>query len=825
MLNIDLHQLIRLLSQDLRRDLETAAAHCLQRGGHSVQPEDLLLCLLQRPDSLLQRALLASGQEPDGIAAALQLAGSPAEAQRNPVLASALIGWLQDALLLASTELQQRLIDQRALLLAWLRSPPANPELLAMLSAEQMLGLDDNAHGSKPEPQDQLLEEFTQDLTRQAKEGELDPVLGRESELRQLIDILCRRRKSNPAILGEAGVGKSALVEGLAQRITAGAVPETLRDYRVLALDLGLLQAGAGMRGELERRLQGVISAASRPGARIILFIDEAHTLIGHGGDAGPADTANLLKPALARGQLKAIAATTWSEYRKHIDKDPALARRFQPVMLHAPDVAQATALLRGLAPRYAASHDLHVTDEAVVAAVELAARYLPDRQLPDKAIDLLDTACARTRVNLACAPLEVEQLQAHAQQLEQHGAALQQDHRRGLSVDLAQLDRLHSAQPAALDQAQALSEQWARQRALAEQLHKEDQPGSARAELLALQQDLPLVSAEVDRRAVAEVVSGWTGIPLERLQGSHSDQIAGFATQLTQRLHGQPEAIAELDQGLRAAALGLSRPDRPSGVFLLVGPSGVGKTATAEAIAELLYGGPDFLTIINMGEYQEPHSLARLIGAPPGYVGYGEGGQLTEAVRRRPYSVVLLDEVEKAHPQLLNLFYQIFDKGIANDGEGREIDFRNTLILLTSNLASDQINQLCQAQRPPAAELLEQIEPSLRAHFKPALLARMRVLPYYPMDTDALAAVARQRLQLLADRLSARQLSVGYDAALPAHIATQCHTEGGARLIERWIERHVQAPIANRLLADAASPRTLHLAIDDSGDIRCDFA
>ena len=363
MLNIDLHQLIRLLSQDLRRDLEAAAAHCLQRGGHSVQPEDLLLCLLQRPDSLLKRALLASGQEPDVIASALQLAGSPAEAQRNPVLSSALIAWLQQALLLASTELQQRLIDQRALLLAWLRSPPANPELLATLNAEQVLEQYNQGHGAESEPPDQLLEEFTQDLTRQAKEGELDPVLGRESELRQLIDILCRRRKSNPAILGEAGVGKSALVEGLAQRIIAGTVPGVLRDYRVLALDLGLLQAGAGMRGELERRLQGVLRAASQPGARIILFIDEAHTLIGHGGDAGTADTANLLKPALARGNLKAIAATTWSEYRRHIDKDPALARRFQPVILHAPDVAQATAVLRGLAPRYAADHGLHITD------------------------------------------------------------------------------------------------------------------------------------------------------------------------------------------------------------------------------------------------------------------------------------------------------------------------------------------------------------------------------------------------------------------------------------------------------------------------------
>lgn len=826
MIKLDLHQLVRLLSSDLRRDLEGAAAHCLQRGGHSVQPEDLLLSLLQRPDSLLQRALLASGREPDSLKDALQLSSSGSSEPGNPVLSAALIGWLQQALLLASTELQQRLIDQRALLLAWLREPPADPRLLAGLDAEHLQQLANQTQNPEPAVNQQLLDEFTQDLTRQAAAGELDPVLGRENELRQMIDILCRRRKSNPAILGEAGVGKSALIEGLAQRIIAGTVPDTLRDYRVLSLDLGLLQAGAGMRGELERRLQGVISAASQPGARVILFIDEAHTLIGHGGDAGTADSANLLKPALARGNLKAIAATTWSEYRKHIDKDPALARRFQPIMLHAPDIAQATAVLRGLAPRYADSHGLHISDAAVVAAVELAARYLPDRQLPDKAIDLLDTACARARVNLACPPLAVDQLEAQIQQSQRHSSALEQDHQRGLAVELALLDRLQSALPAAQQQAQALHESWDAQRTLAQQLAQpSEQHAATRAELIALQQQTPLVSAEVDSRAVAEVVSGWTGIPLERLQGSRSEQIACFAEQLGQRLHGQKEAIAELDQGLRAAALGLSRPDRPSGVFLLVGPSGVGKTATAEAIAELLYGGADFLTIINMGEYQEPHSLARLIGAPPGYVGYGEGGQLTEAVRRRPYSVVLLDEVEKAHPQLLNLFYQIFAKGIANDGEGREIDFRNTLILLTSNLASEQINRLCQGVRPSAEQVLEQIEPTLRSHFKPALLARMRVLPYLPMDEDALAAVVRQRLHLLEDRLSARRLSLRYDPALPAHIAKQCQHEGGARLIERWIERHIQAPIANQLLSPMATVSRIHVHLEDDGGIRCDVA
>ncbi|MEL0168611.1 MAG: AAA family ATPase [Pseudomonadaceae bacterium] len=444
MIPIDLHQLIRLLDDSLHRALEQAAEHCLRRGGASVQPEDLFLALLQQPDGLLTQVLSAAERPADAVLSACQLAAEPARHDRNPGLSVTLVSWLQQALLVASTELQQQQIDQHALLLGWLRNPLLHPDPLAGISPEPLLRLS----ASKPVTGDasrSLLDAFTHDLTQQAADGALDPVLGREREIRQLIDILCRRRKGNPVIVGDAGVGKSALVEGVAQRLIAGNVPDSLRGWRLLSLDLGLLQAGAGMRGELERRLQGVLSAASDPTNRIILFIDEAHTLIGHGGDAGTADTANLLKPALARGALKAIAATTWSEYRRHIEKDPALARRFQPLQLREPTPSQAITVLRGLVTRYADSHGLHVRDDAVVAAVELAARYLPERQLPDKAIDLLDTACARVSVNLAAAPIVIDRMQATQAERARQQGAIERDQQLGLPGDSALLDALRS--------------------------------------------------------------------------------------------------------------------------------------------------------------------------------------------------------------------------------------------------------------------------------------------------------------------------------------------------------------------------------------------
>jgi len=835
MIAIDIHQLVSLLDSEVHSALERAAEQCLQRGSANVEPEDLIRALLQQRGSLLHQVLAVSEIDADALLASCHPPTQYQQSGRNPSLSGTLVNWLQQALLVATTELQQQRINLHALLLGWLRNPLLHPDPLAPLSIDQLQQLA-NAQDTSPQADTSLLKSYTHDLTEQAEEGALDPVLGREREIRQLVDILCRRRKSNPIIIGDAGVGKSALVEGLAQRLVAGSVPEALLGWRLLSLDLGLLQAGAGMRGELERRLQGILAAAADPDNRVILFIDEAHTLIGHGGDAGTADTANLLKPALARGTLKAIAATTWSEYRRHIEKDPALARRFQPLQLREPSPSDAISLLRGLAPRYAESHGLHVRDEAVVAAVELAVRYLADRQLPDKALDLLDTACARTRVNLAAVPAALDHLKAQQADQARQRESIERDRQLGLPTDPSLLEHLNQQHQAGTDTLQNLQQQWTAQRELALQLvglrHQREAPHAELRQALQDLQQAPqpqLVCAEVDRNAIVEVVHEWTGIPTAQLSGHYHERIARFGEHLHERLHGQPEAVEQLNRSLRASALGLSRPDRPAGVFLLTGPSGVGKTATAEAIADLSYGGDAFLTVINMGEYQERHSLARLIGAPPGYVGYGEGGQLTEAVRRRPYSVILLDEVEKADPQLLNLFYQIFDKGLANDGEGREIDFRNTLILLTSNLGSEHIERLCRdAERPTPEQLVEAIHPHLNAHFKPALLARMRVLPYYPLAAQSLQSIASQRLRALQQRMQARAIGCRFDPRLPSLIAEACSNTGGARHIERWLEERLISPIADRLLqSDEPNHCALNLyaRVDNEGEVTCELA
>ncbi|WP_332827481.1 AAA family ATPase, partial [Ramlibacter sp.] len=505
----------------------------------------------------------------------------------------------------------------------------------------------------------------------------LDPVLCRDAAIRQMIDILARRRKSNPIVVGEAGVGKTAIVEGLALRIAAGEVPDALRGVELLCLDLGLLQAGASVKGEFERRLQGVIDEVKAAPKPIILFIDEAHTLIGAGGQAGGGDAANLLKPALARGELRTIAATTWSEYKKYFEKDPALARRFQPVQLHEPTVAEAVTILRGLAPVYEKSHGIYLRDDAVVAAAELSARYLAGRQLPDKAVDVLDTACARVRISLAAAPEALERLRGEIAEGERQREALRRDLDAGLKIDSDALEQLETRLGEARAELERLETRWAIQRSLAERLLElrrqcasaraatsEENPeqaadlqqleaelGEVQAELASAQANERLVSFEVCPRLVAEVISHWTGVPLSQLAREHNSKVLSFADDLRRRLRGQEQAIAALDRSMRATAAGLNRADAPVGVFLLVGPSGVGKTETALALADLLYGGERFLTTINMSEFQEKHTVSRLIGAPPGYVGYGEGGMLTEAVRQKPYSVILLDEVEKADP------------------------------------------------------------------------------------------------------------------------------------------------------------------------------
>jgi len=864
MINVDLQQLVQALDAETKRDLEAAAERCVVRGGSKILVEDLLLGLLERPEGLLVRALQDADVDAGTLGQALQPRGEHSES-RNPVFSAELVQWLQDALLVGNLELGQSQIDQAALILALLRNPMRYAgshyqPLLARLNAERLrefaVAQQPQASPGKAAPAGESnLSRFTHNFTQQARDGKLDPVLCRDAAIRQMIDILARRRKSNPIVVGEAGVGKTAIVEGLALRIANGEVPDALKGVELLCLDLGLLQAGASVKGEFERRLQGVIDEVKASPKPIILFIDEAHTLIGAGGQAGSGDAANLLKPALARGELRTIAATTWSEYKKYFEKDPALARRFQPVQLHEPTVDEAVTILRGLAPVYEKSHGIYLRDDAVVAAAELSARYLAGRQLPDKAVDVLDTACARVRISLAAAPEALERLRGEIAEGERQELALRRDLDAGLSIDTDILDGLETRLAAARAELEQLETRWSVQRTLAERLLElRKQCAAARqaptesaeahldldqleAELRNLQAELAsaqaaerLVSFEVCPRLVAEVISHWTGVPLSQLAREHNSKVLSFAADLRQRVRGQEQAIEALDRSMRSTAAGLNKPDAPVGVFLLVGPSGVGKTETALALADLLYGGERFLTTINMSEFQEKHTVSRLIGAPPGYVGYGEGGMLTEAVRQKPYSVVLLDEVEKADPEVMNVFYQIFDKGVANDGEGREINFRNTLILMTSNLASDRIAHLCQSDQRPATEDLElAIRPALTQHFKPALLARMRVVPYYPIQGEVLNELVALKLSRFGERLARRQLQFSHCEALVEHLAERCtHGDSGARLIDHLIDQHLQPQVVDRLLDAMAGGETLqrvHATLDGNGAVVCEFA
>ncbi|MEG1628720.1 type VI secretion system ATPase TssH [Pseudomonas sp.] len=873
MINVDLQQLIQALDADTRRDLEGCAERCVARGGSKILVEDLLLGLLERPQGILARALQDAEIDAGELNAVLQ-SRTEHSASRNPVFAPELIQWLQDALLVANLELGQSRVEQAALILALLRNPMRYAgsrylPLLAKLDIERLKGFalaqqEQPACDKSAVPGESLLQRFTHNLTQQARDGKLDPVLCRDDAIRQMVDILARRRKNNPIVVGEAGVGKTAVVEGLASRIAAGEVPQVLKGVELLSLDMGLLQAGASVKGEFERRLKGVIDEVKASSKPIILFIDEAHTLIGAGGNAGGSDAANLLKPALARGELRTIAATTWAEYKKYFEKDPALARRFQPVQLHEPTVGEAVTILRGLAQIYEKSHDIYLRDDAVVAAAELSARYLAGRQLPDKAVDVLDTACARVRISLAAAPQSLELLRTERAEGGRQLQALSRDAEAGLVIDQEVFSELQARLLEAEVEQNALERLWQEQRQLAERLldlrqrlaHarereaiesagdvlETEEGGGQAVEALTTalnetyhalsdaQVQARLVSFEVCPRLVAEVISAWTGVPLSQLAREHSAKVANFDADLRERIRGQEQAVHALDRSMRANAAGLNKVDAPVGVFLLVGPSGVGKTETALALADLLYGGDRFITTINMSEFQEKHTVSRLIGAPPGYVGYGEGGMLTEAVRQKPYSVVLLDEVEKADPDVLNLFYQIFDKGVVNDGEGREINFRNTLILMTSNLACERIDALCEHGARPSAEALEEaIRPVLSKHFKPALLARMRVVPYYPVQGTVLRELIEIKLARLGQRLQRRQLVFSYCQGLVDHLAERCtQSESGARLIDHLLELHVLPLVADRLLEAMASGERLqrvHATLDSGASVTCEFA
>lgn len=691
----------------------------------------------------------------------------------------------------------------------------------AMNRNEKSGSFENTTNSDKPNTQANhhkaALERFTENVTEKAKAGKIDPVFGRDSEIRQMVDILSRRRKNNPILVGEPGVGKTALVEGLALRIAEGNIPKNLENVSILTLDLGLLQAGAGVKGEFEQRLKNVIDAVQQSPTPVLLFIDEAHTIIGAGNSAGGADAANLLKPALARGELRTIAATTWSEYKQYFEKDAALERRFQMVKVDEPDDEKASLMLRGLKSRYAKHHGVHILDEAVKTAVSLSRRYISGRQLPDKAVDLLDTASARVRMGLDTIPESITELEAKIASLNIEKQAIEADFALGEKILDERLNEIALQLTQLTDLLNNKQQQFEKEKKIVEKLialrqkltNKSDkkvlsQLSDMQKELSDLQGNMPLLSLDVDSRVVSAVISDWTGVPLESLLKDEQSHLLSLEEDLGKRVVGQDNALFEIAKRIRAAKTGLTSEDAPMGVFLLVGPSGVGKTETALALADTLFGGEQSIVTINMSEYQESHTVSQLKGSPPGYVGYGQGGVLTEAVRKRPYSVVLLDEVEKAHRDVLNLFYQVFDRGFMRDGEGREIDFRNTLILMTSNLGSDELMALFD-EMPDADTATQQelLRPIIREHFQPALLARFQTVIYTPLGQQALRKIVEMKLNKVASRLQKHYkivFEVGeklYDTLVSACLLP----DTGARNIDSILNQQILPVVSNLLL------------------------
>lgn len=840
--------LLRRLNPYCAQALSAAASLCQTRAHAEITVEHWLLKLLEQGEGDLTLIARRYEWDLDALWQGLleHLDSLPRSVRDKPRLSSRLEKLIKDAWLMASL---QGDIDtlRSAHLLSALRE---TPELLECDAAWPLLSVGDTqierllplldeqsqerraiqqeaALAELPRPSTTrpnvmaeantaILDKFTQDVTAKAQAGGIDPVFGRDNEIRQVIDILGRRRKNNPILVGEPGVGKTALVEGLALRIVDGNVPDSLRQVSVRTLDLGLLQAGAGVKGEFEQRLKNVIDAVQQSPLPILLFIDEAHTLIGAGNQAGGADAANLLKPALARGELRTIAATTWSEYKQYFERDAALERRFQMVKVDEPDDANACLMLRGLKARYASHHGVHIQDAAVQAAVSLSRRYLTGRQLPDKAVDLLDTASARVRMSLDCEPQALVQLKAEQQALLLERHALEEDAQLGGALATERLTAIASRELELQDCLLQQQHQYQQELALTRELLEARRSAplactDLQKQLKALQSDRPLLSLDVDARCVAEVIADWTGVPLGSLLKDEQTNLLELEQQLGKRVIGQDSALADMARRLRAAKTGLTSENAPLGVFLLVGSSGVGKTETALALADSLFGGEKSLVTINLSEYQEAHTVSQLKGSPPGYVGYGQGGVLTEAVRQRPYSVVLLDEVEKAHRDVLDLFYQVFDRGFMRDGEGREIDFRNTVILMTSNLGGDRLQDLLE-ERPEAtdSDLQELLRPVLRDHFQPALLARFQTLIYRPLDAVALGRIVAIKLEQVASRLRRHYgIACHIDDGLNQVLVDACLLpDSGARNIDSLLNQQILPVLSQQLLQRQASQR-----------------
>jgi type VI secretion system protein VasG len=862
-MSTNLKGLIEKLNDTTRRALEAAAGLCVARTHYDIEIEHYLLKVLDGTDNDVAAILKHFGVDRSRLTKELErsLDSLKTGNARSPAFAPSVVQMLSEAWTVASIDFHAGQIRTGFTLLALLGDEDLSrmvkdfsKELQAIppeglrasfydiiaSSKETQTSLADAGDGAARGDRDGAraasggktphLDQYTVNLTANAKAGKIDPVLGRDQEVRQMIDILMRRRQNNPILTGEAGVGKTAVVEGFANRVADGDVPPALQGVHLHSLDLALLQAGAGVKGEFENRLKGLINEVKSSTEKIILFIDEAHTMIGAGGQAGQNDAANLLKPALARGELRTIAATTWSEYKKYFEKDPALARRFQVVKVEEPTEAVACTMLRGIVGALEKHHNLRILDEAVTATVRLSHRYIAGRQLPDKAVSVLDTACARLSLGQNSTPPRLEDVQRRIDSLQVQKRVL--DRETKIGADHAErLELIETEIATAKEEEGVLKEQWEKEKGLIEKIRalhasiespkKEGadaatKPADALAELAKLEAELDVLQGEtgmmrvsVDAQIVGEVISAWTGIPLGKMVRNEIETVLTLDEHLKKRVIGQDHALSAIAQRILTSRANLDDPVKPVGVFLLVGPSGVGKTETAIALADVLYGGERNMITINMSEFQEAHTVSTLKGSPPGYVGYGEGGVLTEAVRRRPYSVVLLDEVEKAHPDVLELFFQVFDKGRMEDGEGREIDFRNTIILLTSNAATETLMKLTADPEtaPDSAGMVKALKPELDKIFKPAFLGRLMIVPYYPVRDEALKQIIRLKLGKIQRRLAeTHRVALVYDDVLLNEVAARCtEVESGARNVDNILSNTMLPDLSRQILSQLA--------------------
>ncbi|HEV1287930.1 MAG TPA: type VI secretion system ATPase TssH [Bryobacteraceae bacterium] len=859
-MSVNLKGLIGKLNDTTRGALEAAAGLCLARTHYDIEIEHLLLKLLDSSGSDAAKIFHQFEIDTSRLQKEIERSLDTFKTgnARTPSFSPHVLKLLSESWSVASLDFNAPQVRSGHLILALVSSE----ELMRLTKGKELAKIDavslkktflDIVEGSQEDaveaaaPGDSALpraaggktpnlDQFTVNLTENAKKGKIDPVLGRDSEIRQVIDILMRRRQNNPILTGEAGVGKTAVVEGFALRIAAGDVPPSLKNVHLHTLDLALLQAGAGIKGEFENRLKGLIEEVKSSPIPIILFIDEAHTMIGAGGQAGQNDAANLLKPALARGELRTIAATTWSEYKKFFEKDAALARRFQVVKVEEPVEQQCMVMLRGIVGALEKHHNVRILDEGVSAAVRLSHRFLAGRQLPDKAVSVLDTACARLSLGQNSIPAAIEDASRELDDLAVQTRVLEREASVGADHS-ERLENIAKKKAAAEERFKTMNERFTKERDLVMKIRDlrtklEGKEGSGHesdkaeldklnAELTELQGETPLMRVCVDGHTIGEVISAWTGIPAGKMLKDEITTVLTLESVLGSRVIGQNHALVQIAERIRTSRASLEDPNKPIGVFLLVGPSGVGKTETALTLSDLMYGGERNMITINMSEFQEAHTVSTLKGSPPGYVGYGEGGVLTEAVRRRPYSVVLLDEVEKAHPDVLELFFQVFDKGMMEDGEGREIDFKNTIIILTSNAGTDTLMKLmADPETAPSPEgLIKALKPELDKIFKPAFLGRLVIIPYFPVRDEALKTIIKLKLGKIQRRLlENHRVTLEYDPALVDEVAKRCtEVESGARNVDNILTNTLLPQISRRLLAGMAEGQklsTIHVSV-----------